>query len=314
MMYNIDTNDMRGYYMSKVVVIGGTNIDIFAYPHQRIVMKDSNPGYISTSLGGVGRNISENLSRLGLDVTLITVLGRDEAANWVKAESKKIGLKLSIIEVDQTPSYIAIFDEFHEDLVNVAAMDQLASLDADEILKRKKIINDAEIIVMDTNLSFETMDVIFDQFKQKIFVDAISSQKAIKIKPYLSKIFGLKLNIIEAELLTGITYENMEDLNKMGDMLLERGVKEVFITLGDKGAYYTNLREAIFRNAIPVKIKNSTGAGDAFFAGAIYAKLLDKNPLSYAMANAVLNLSDEKSVCASLTKEILEETVKELSL
>ena len=314
MMYNKDTNELRGYYMSKVVVIGGTNIDIFAYPHHKIVMKDSNPGYISTSLGGVGRNISENLSRLGLDVTLITVLGQDEAANWVRAESKKIGLRLSIIEVDTTPSYIAIFDEFHEDLVSVAAMDQLASLDADEILKRKKIINDAEVIVMDTNLSFETMDVIFDQFKQKIFVDAISSQKAIKIKPYLSKIFGLKLNIIEAELLTGITYETMKDLNKMGDMLLERGVKEVFITLGDKGAYYTNLREAIFKNAIPVQIKNSTGAGDAFFAGAIYAKLLDKNPLSYAMANAVLNLSDEKSVCGSLTENLLEETVKELKL
>jgi len=300
--------------MSKVVVIGGTNIDIFAYPHQKIVMKDSNPGYISTSLGGVGRNISENLSRLGLDVTLITVLGRDEAANWVKTESKKIGLELSIIEVETTPSYIAIFDEFHEDLVSVAAMDQLAALDSSEILKRKKIIEDAEIIVIDTNLSFETLDFICDHFKQKIFVDAISSQKAIKIKPYLSKIFGLKLNIIEAELLTGITYDTIDDLNKMGDMLLERGVKEIFITLGNRGAYYTNMREAIFRNAIPVKIQNSTGAGDAFFSGAIYAKLNQKNPLSYAMANAVLNLSDEKAVCANLTKEILEETVKELNI
>ena len=300
--------------MSKVVVIGGTNIDIFAYPHQKIVMKDSNPGYIASSLGGVGRNISENLARLGEDVTLITVLGRDEAANWVRTESKKIGLELSIIEVDKTPSYIAIFDEFHEDLVSVAAMDQLASLDIDEILKRKKIIEDAELIVMDTNLSLETMNFIVNQFNQKIYVDAISSQKAIKIKPYLSKIFGLKLNIIEAELLTGIHYETMDDLNKMGDFLLEHGVKEVFITLGDQGAYYTNLREAIFRNAVPVKIKNSTGAGDAFFAGVIYAKLNDKNPLSYAMANAVLNLSDEKSVCSNLTKDLLEKTVKELNL
>jgi pseudouridine kinase len=313
-MYNKDTKELRGYSMSKVVVVGGTNIDIFAYPHQKIVMKDSNPGYIASSLGGVGRNISENLARLGEDVTLITVLGRDEAANWVRTESKKIGLKLSIIEVDKTPSYIAIFDEFHEDLVSVAAMDQLASLDIDEILKRKKIIEDAELIVMDTNLSFETMDFIVSQFKHKIYVDAISSQKAIKIKPYLSKIFGLKLNIIEAELLTGIHYETMDDLNKMGDFLLEHGVKEVFITLGDQGAYYTNLREAIFRNAVPVKIKNSTGAGDAFFAGAIYAKLNDKNPLSYAMANAVLNLSDEKSVCSILTKDLLEKTVKELNL
>ncbi len=300
--------------MNKVVVIGGTNIDIFAYPHQKIVMKDSNPGYISTSLGGVGRNISENLARLGLDVTFITVLGKDEAANWVKTESSQIGLKLSVIEVDTTPSYIAIFDEFHEDLVSVAAMDQLDSLDSQEIMKRKKMIEDADILVMDTNLSTETMDLIFNQFKKMIFVDAISSQKAIKIKPFLSKIFCLKLNVIEAELLTGIHYQTMDDLNQMGDMLLERGVKEIFITLGDQGAYYTNLREAIFRNAIPVKIKNSTGAGDAFFAGAIYAKMNHLNPLSYAMSNAVLNLSDEKSVCSQLTKELLEKTVKELHL
>lgn len=300
--------------MNRVVVIGGTNIDIFAYPHQKIVMKDSNPGYISTSLGGVGRNISENLARLGLDVTLLTVLGRDEAASWVKTESKQVGLKLSIVEVDKTPSYIAIFDEFHEDLVSVAAMDQIDALDKEEIMKRKNLIENAELLVMDTNLSNEMMDFVFNQFNQMIYVDAISSQKVIKIKPFLSKIYGLKLNLLEAELLTGITYEKMDDLNQMGDMLLERGVKEVFITLGDQGAYYTNLREAVFRNAIPVKIKNSTGAGDAFFAGAIYAKMHSLNPLSYAMSNAVLNLSDEKAVCSKLTKEILEDTVKELNL
>jgi pseudouridine kinase len=300
--------------MKKVVVIGGTNIDIFAYPHQKIVMRDSNPGYISTSLGGVGRNISENLARLGIDTTLITVLGKDEAANWVKTESEIIHLKLSVIDVETTPSYIAIFDEFKEDLVSVAAMDQLAALDKEEIMKRKDLIENADVLVMDTNLSHETMDFVFNQFKKMIFVDAISSQKVIKIKPFLSKIYGLKLNLIEAELLTGITYEKMDDLNKMGDMLLERGVKEVFITLGDQGAYYTNLREAVFRNAIPVKIKNSIGAGDAFFAGAIYANINNLNPLSFAMGNAVLNLSDEKAVYSKLTKDILERTVRELNL
>ena len=64
--------------MKNIVVIGGTNHDIFAYAHHAVKLNDSNPGYLKDSFGGVGRNIAENLARLALNPTFITVIGKDD--------------------------------------------------------------------------------------------------------------------------------------------------------------------------------------------------------------------------------------------
>ena len=50
--------------MSRFVVIGGANVDIMGIADQALRPQDSNPGTIRTTLGGVGRNIAENLARL----------------------------------------------------------------------------------------------------------------------------------------------------------------------------------------------------------------------------------------------------------
>jgi pseudouridine kinase len=300
--------------MKKVVIIGGAVIDFFAYPHQKMILHDSNPGYIKKSLGGVGRNIAENLARLDIDTTLITVIGNDEMGKTILDACKKIHIRMVHKSVETTPIYLSVMDEFNEDLIGVAAMDQILELDEAFLASVQYATDAADILVVDTNLSENAMKYIFTELDQDIYVDAISSQKAIKIRPFLHKIHGLKLNLLEAELLTGIIYETMEDLNKMGDYLIERGVREVFITLGKEGAYYTNIREAVFRNAIPVQVKNGIGAGDAFFAGALYAKARQKDPLAYAMVNAYLNLQADAAVSDQLSVELIEKTKKELHL
>ena len=64
----------------KILVIGGTNIDINATSINEIVRKDSNIGNIEISIGGVAKNIAENLARLDLDVSFLTILGNDHYA------------------------------------------------------------------------------------------------------------------------------------------------------------------------------------------------------------------------------------------
>ena len=66
----------------EVVVIGGVNIDIGGRAFGPLKMKDSNPGKVTVSLGGVGRNIAHNLRLLGTEVCLLTALGEDEACQW----------------------------------------------------------------------------------------------------------------------------------------------------------------------------------------------------------------------------------------
>ena len=300
--------------MKKVVVIGGAVLDILAYPKQKMVLYDSNPGYLKKSLGGVGRNISENLARLGVETTLLTVIGDDEAGKMILDSAKKLNLNVMYAPVDQTPTYLSIMDENQEDLVSVIQMDDMKYLDKDFLIRHQDIMNQAELIVLDTNLDEAVIEFVCKNHLKPIYADAISGQKAIKLKPFLKHIHTLKLNQIEAEVLSEIHYETMDDLTQMGNYFVSKGVKEVFITLGKIGAFYANEKEGIFRNAIPVDVENGNGAGDAFFSGVIYANLYHKNALSYGMANAFINLRSQKSVSEELTDQVLSYVVKELNL
>ena len=70
----------RGYVLrsgSYVVVVGGVNVDIGGKSSAPLVRADSNPGRVSVSLGGVGRNIAHNLSLMCIDTLLLTAYGDD---------------------------------------------------------------------------------------------------------------------------------------------------------------------------------------------------------------------------------------------
>lgn len=298
--------------MKKVYVIGGAVIDIMLYPHQKMILRDSNPGFAIESMGGVGRNIAENLSRLGFDVTLLTTLGNDTHGKRIMKHAKDCHLGLDIIEANQTPAYYAVIDENQDDLIGIAVMDEINLITKDEVFKRLNVINQSDLVVLDTNLSSDTLAYLFEHIHRPIFMDAISTQKAVKLKPFFHKIFGLKVNQLEAETLTEMKFHEIEDLNLMGDFLNHQGIHHVFITLGKKGAYYANKDFGIFRQSIHIDIKNPTGAGDAFLSGAIYAYLHDKPMLEYAITNARLNLTAHEAVHQHLNEDLLIKTMEEM--
>ncbi|MFY9612986.1 MAG: PfkB family carbohydrate kinase, partial [Tissierellaceae bacterium] len=78
-----------------IVVVGGTNVDIQGFPKDRLILRDSNIGSVKVSLGGVARNIAENITRLGINTKLISIIGDDGYGQIVLEQSRKIGLDLS---------------------------------------------------------------------------------------------------------------------------------------------------------------------------------------------------------------------------
>ena len=88
----------RGYVLrsgSYAVVVGGVNVDIGGRSFAPLVSADSNPGRVTISLGGVGRNIAHNLSLLGADVRLLTAYGDDAHGAQVAASCSELGIDLS---------------------------------------------------------------------------------------------------------------------------------------------------------------------------------------------------------------------------
>lgn len=291
--------------MEKVLVVGGSVIDIFACPKDKIILGDSNPGYLKQSLGGVGRNIAENLARLGIDTTLITPMGKDEGRKMIMQNAQDVMLKLSIIQAEHTPTYISILNEENDNVVSVAAMDEIEQMTKEDIKIRDISFQNADLIVLDTNLSQETLTYIFETYHKPFYVDVISARKAERIKPFLRYIEALKMNKLEAQYLTGMIDEDNPEV--LAKYVISKGVKEVYITLGKEGSFYMDKDKKISYPQIPVQTKNTSGAGDAFFAGVIYAKMKGLDPLVWARKAAVLTVQSDDSVSHEMSVKALED-------
>ena len=80
-----------------VTVVGGVNADIGGMPDRRLILRDSNPGRVSFSVGGVGHNIARCLVQLGIRVRFLTALGHDAYGQAVAHALEGSGIDLSCI-------------------------------------------------------------------------------------------------------------------------------------------------------------------------------------------------------------------------
>ena len=97
-----------------VVGVGGANIDLCGRSYALIEPRDSNPGEIELSAGGVTRNICDNLARLGADVKLVSAVGDDLFGTLICQQSERAGIDLSHLYRAQGRSssmYLAILDD-----------------------------------------------------------------------------------------------------------------------------------------------------------------------------------------------------------
>ena len=314
----------KGYILKKkdyISVLGGANIDIIGFPTHSLVIADSNPGRIRMTLGGVGRNIAENLVHLGAPVKLITAIGEDIYGKKMLEHANTIGLDMKeslILSGMPTSTYLAILDEDSEMKVAINQMDIIDEISIDFIQHKRQVIEGSKVCVLDTNIRTEVLHYVLDQFRNTIFfLDTVSSRKALKIKDRIGAFHTIKPNRIEAELLSGIRIEKLADMRKASEFFIEKGVKRVFITLGSEGVFYND--GSTFR-LIPnprVDVVNATGAGDAFIAALTFCHFsgygIDESA-RFAMAAAILALSCEETINPNLSKKNVEQKMMEVGL
>lgn len=312
---------MVGKTDGYVVIIGGTNVDIQGFPKKELVFKDSNIGNISISLGGVGRNIGENLVRLGVNTNLISIIGDDVYGNMILEESKKIGLNLEntlILEGESTSVYLSVLNEIGDMEVAISSMDIYDKMDIDFVKKHKEIIENAKLCIMDTNIPKEIIEYILQNFKGvDFFVDTVSTAKTEKIKNLLGHFHTIKPNRLEAEILTGIKINDYGDLKKTTSYLHRKGVKRVFITLGENGVFYSDSNIMGHKKAPKIKVINATGAGDAFVAALAYGYMNDmgiEEVVDFAIYESIVALSHENTINPNMSVEEIKLKMKENEL
>ena len=268
-----------------VAVVGAINIDIWGKSAGDVILRDSNPGEIRFSPGGVGRNISHNLALLGTDVRMLTALGEDVWAASVEESCRSIGIGLrEAIRVPggRTSSYLYVTGPEGELTVGVCDAD-IASHITPEVIERKlDFLCGAALVVFDGNLTKETIDCLTRRCTVPLFADPVSVTKAQKLRPFLDRIHTLKPNTLEAEALTGLS-----DPEAAANALVRAGVRHAFVSDGANGIYAASAAEAYHVPCCSTQLLNCTGGGDAVMAALCRSHLLGyglRRCAAYAMA------------------------------
>lgn len=289
--------------MKRAVVIGAVNMDIGASSRHPLAARDSNPGTITMSLGGVGRNIAHNLCLLGVDTAMLTVLGEDGFAREIRRHAETIGLDLrhsAVIPGERTSTYLYIADSDGDMALAVNDMDICRCITPDFLAARQAVIDSAELVVIDTNLPAESIEWLCHHCAAPIVADPVSAIKAVKLLPVLPRLYAIKPNRMEAEVLSGVAIHTEADAAQAAQVLLDKGAQQVYISLGEKGIYAADRAGNTVRLPCPqVEAVNATGCGDAMTA-AIGAGILWHYPLKqtarFAMAAGAFAATTKETV------------------
>ena len=286
-----------------IMVVGGINADIQARADGPLIMRDSNPGRVSSSLGGVGFNIARNLSCLGADVRMMSALSSDRWAGLIKKEAAGYGIDLSPslkVRGAATSTYVYICGPDGEMDLAVCDAEILKALDEKALEARMDIINASGAVVLDTNLEEKAIRFLSENCRVPLFADPVSVIKAARLKPVLSRIFAMKPNRLEAEVLSGIAIRDQSSAAEAASALVEFGVEHVFLSLGNEGiCCAARGEETVFLKADPVDAACVNGAGDAATAAMVrsfFLPMASGERAGFVLSAGALAVSQKETV------------------
>ena len=189
------------------VVIGGVNMDIWGRPDGALVMRDSTPGTVRMTPGGVGRNIAHDLRLLGMDVAFISAMGDDLIGQALMQSCTELGFDMQHALVKKgghSSTYLFVTEAGGDMCAAINDMDicsQLTPAFFEPLLPK---LRDFGAMVLDANLPAETLEYLADRLRVPLVADAVSTAKAPRLMGALGRLAAVKPNAIEAETLTGI--------------------------------------------------------------------------------------------------------------
>lgn len=308
----------------RVVGVGAANVDVHGQSRKAIVMRDSNPGYMATSVGGVTRNILENLSRQGVGVALLSAVGDDLYGEKIIRDSAAAGIDVTHLLQKSgavSSSYIAILDERGDMLLGMSDMRIVEDLPTAYLDHNAALLRAADAIVCDACLPVSLLDHLVSEAagSTPVLIDPVSTAYAHQMEPIAGKFYAMKPNAMELSILSGLPTETEAQIEHASEELLKRGVRRLAVSRGEKGCYYADADgNRLFRALRPVsQMVNATGAGDAFLAGFTHA-LIDgvsvEEMLDYALASGITAIQSMTTINPEMSDALVRENEKRYRL
>jgi len=317
----------RGYIVrpeaDSVVVVGGAVLDTKVRTAFAPVLGTSNPGTASATVGGVGRNIAENLARLGRPTVLVAAVGDDPAGDTVLQRTAAAGVECRHVVVSPHPTgtYAAVLDDrgdLHIAVADMRATDELAVADLAVV---PSLLGGADALVVDANLDATVIRWLLSAAQDagvRTVLEPVSVAKATGAAPVLDgsvRVHTVTPNVDELAALVGHPVADTVDaVRAAADLLHARGVEHVWVRRGTRGSLLSTAgtgdasSRAVLVGAPAVDVADVTGAGDSMTAGYVHALLDGADVVEaarYGQALAALTCASADTVRADLTAALV---------
>ncbi|MCD6571597.1 MAG: ribokinase [Deltaproteobacteria bacterium] len=286
---------------AKITVMGSFIVDLMARASHLPVTGETVKGSeFKIGPGGKGSNQGVAAQRLGSDVTMITKIGNDFFGHEVALKSfENEGMDTSFVFKDEdrsTGTALIMVDENTSENKIVVTLGACDNITEDEIEKARKSIENSTVFLTQLETNMESVEKAVDIAHQKRVNIILNPAPAREVSgEILKKVNILTPNEVEASILSGVQINTVEDAKKAAYVLMDKGVGNMIITLGSKGALVVTASTEKFIESRKVHVVDTTGAGDAYNGGLATALAEGMDIFeAAAFANAVGALSVTK--------------------
>lgn len=257
--------------MKKITVVGSLNMDIvIETPHMPTGGETVSGRTVTLVPGGKGANQAYAVGKLGGNVTMIGAVGQDAAGDALLENLKKVKVNVSgIRRMEQGvtgQAYITVDDQGENSIILIAGTNGLVTKEL--IDDNIDILRESDIVIMQLEIP---LDVV--EYTKEL---AIKEGKTIIVDPapavtdipnhFWKGIDYIKPNETELAILTGLKMETRDEIVQGARMMIEKGVKNVIVTLGGDGCLFVTKETEEFFPSHKVKAIDTTAAGDSFTA------------------------------------------------
>lgn len=298
-----------------IVVIGTVFVDIKGFPGDVYIPNGRNAGRVEYVHGGVARNVAEDIANLELRPTFVgtvddTSMGKDVVE---KLARHKVNVDYVKVVPDGMGTWLALFDNNGDVAGSISHRPDtylpypILEAHGDEIFK------DCDSVILELDMHKDVVKKTFElaeKYNKKVYALVSNMSIAVERRDFLQKLDCFICNELEAGILFLEDYSETEP-EEMRDILAEKiksaNIQSMIVTMGAKGAVYADVHGN--KGLVPAKkvaVKDTTGAGDAFCAGAMSGRTYGKSlaeaiQIGTTLAASVITSTD--NVCPRFRPE-----------
>lgn len=306
--------------MSKydVVVVGTIFVDIKGFPQGSYDPRGRNIGNVQFFHGGVGRNVAETIAQLNVHTAFSSTVDTSALGQEVLERLQVMHIDTTYVQQEKEGMgmWLAIIDESGDLAGSISQMPSPDIMEAAILQAAPSFLEESKAVALEIDLT-ETIaeTIVHEAIKRQVPIYGIPGNLEViqKRKDLLQHVQCFICNDVEAHKLTSYSTETEGDIRKAAAAFISMGIKQIVITLGERGSFYldSQTQEEGFIPASKVEVVDTTGAGDSFFAGTV-AALIRGASLEQAVHQgtqvAAITISSPESTSRSL-KEKLERII-----